>query len=832
MEKNLALEKERERLKELYAYSILDTKEEKDFNDLALLAAQICGTPISSISLVDKSRVWFKAITGLDATEAPRNITVCSHTIEQSGVMVINDLTKDERFKNNPFVTENPFLRFYAGVPLVSTHGFSLGALCVVDKSPRDLTVHQLSALKIIATQVMTQMNLRLHIRNLQNIKRRVSESEMRFKSLAQNAPIGIFQTDATGKGIYVNEKWCEIVSISPNQAYDSGWVESVYQEDRQKFLAIWARCFSVKGDFNLNFRFQNQVTGLRWVKSHASPLFDDHGEFTGYVGTLEDITQQKIAESRLEESEKLFQLISSNSKDLLTIFEANDEAKCVYVSPSCREILGYEPEELIGLSPFEMMPPEQAKVLKEHYLVQILNGQSTRTENQLRKSDGNLIWVEALSKPIYNADGKILTFQSSVREITERKKIEEQLKNEKIKAEDSARAKSIFLSTMSHEIRTPMNAVIGLTNLLLAENPRTDQLQSLSLLRFSSENLLALINDILDYNKIEAGKIELENIQFNIGNTIQKYVDLSKDRASNKGIQVILKLDEKMPQVVFGDPVRFGQVLNNLIGNAIKFTDRGSVSVISELRKMTDNTCQVRFTIRDTGIGIAESKVDMIFENFSQGGNDIARKYGGTGLGLSISKKLIQLMGGEIKVSSVPEIGTDFYFDIDFKVGNIESKKETPPVINNSIHQLNVLVAEDNMVNQVVVGSFLKKWGMKVTFAANGIEALDKIKDKSFDIVLMDLQMPEMDGIEATLQIRQKDDPYFKRIPILALTASVLPEIKAQANNSGFTDFITKPFQAPDLKARILQYTTAEIRPPDSTSSEKKMNGNLNAAA
>lgn len=816
METQRNIKNENERLNELYSYNILDTPEEKDYNDLVELVSHLCSTPVALISLVDRNRVWFKASKGVNVKELPRALSVCTKTIEQNELLVVDE----QSFAKKKLPIETPF-RYYAGFPLMSPNGFNVGTLCVIDYQNKNLTEQQVSGLKIIANQVMNLMNLRLNIRSLQDVKSKILQSESMFKLLAQSAPIGIFQTDHTGVGTYVNQKWCDIVGVSETEAQSIHWVAAIHPEDQQRFLNVWARVFLTKKEFNLNFRFQNKEKEIRWVKAHATPLFDEHEVFTGYVGTLEDITKEKLVEMKLEEKEQLFNLIALNSKDILTIFEANEEARCIYVSPSCKEIIGYGPEELVGLSPFEMMPFEQATILKEVYIPEILKGNSTRTENQLKKSDGSLIWVEALSKPIYDANGKIRTFQSSVREITERKKFEGQLKEEKIKAEESARAKSLFLSTMSHEIRTPMNAVIGLTNLLLTDNPREDQVHSLNLLKFSGENLLALLNDILDYNKIEAGKIELEKIPFNIQNTMQKLVDLQRGRAEAKGLKLNLDIDDQLPQLVVGDPLRLGQVISNLVGNAIKFTEKGNVSVVVNQVAQSQKTSTIRFRVTDTGIGIAEEKQKSIFENFSQGSNDITRKFGGTGLGLAISKKLVSLMDADIHVQSQLGKGTTFSFEVKLNLGEVvieKKQKENQVVIDRA---LSILLVEDNPVNQLVASTFLKKWGMSVTFANNGAEAIDKIVMRKFDAVLMDLQMPEMDGYEATLRIRNMDGEYYKNVPVLALTASVLPEIQQQVKDSGFNDFVTKPFQPNDLYNAIIR----NVNRVDTEESNNKFN-------
>lgn len=940
---------ERARLEELHRYSILDTPAEKDFDDLVKLASQICGTPISLISLIDENRQWFKANVGLPINGTPRDISFCTHAIEHDEPLVVSDALADDRFKANPLVLRDPHIRFYAGVPLKSSLGFRLGTLCVIDRTKRELTEQQMAALKTISRQIMNLLDLRLNLKQLKIARNKISENEMRFRSLADNSPIGIFQTDAEGKGIYVNPKWCEISSISESEALRIGWISAVHRDDRQRVIQVWTRAINAQTNFSAEFRFQNPTKGMRWVKSNASPMYTGHGSISGYVGTLEDITErkiadqnlkeserkyrlisanskdvialmtstevpiftflspsckevfgyepeeivgrslfelihpddklkiqheihpvtiqgqtqtiqnrvikkdgtiiyveyvsgpafddhgvqigllatirditeQKLAEFKLEESERLYRLISSNSKDLLTIFEATEEARCVYVSPSCKEILGYEPEELIGLSPFEMMPPEEASDLKQNALITLLSGTPVRTESQIRKSDGTFIWVEALSQPIFDEHGVMIRFQSSVRDISDRKRLEQQLRAEKAKAEEMTQTKSHFLSTMSHEIRTPMNAIIGLTNLMLEENPREDQVESLGLLKFSGENLLALINDILDFNKIEAGKVELEHISFNLKDIVQKHINLLKSRATKKGIQLNLSLDDHLPPVVAGDPTRLGQILNNLIGNAIKFTEKGAVTLSLRVEQQRGEESRIEFMVQDTGIGIAGDKLDSIFENFSQASSDTTRKYGGTGLGLSIAQRLVHLMGGEIQVKSTPGVGTTFYFTIGLNTS--ESKLTVaftaPHAAPVMTREVNVLLVEDNKINQVVAGNFIKKWNMKLAIANNGLEALEMIKTKDYDVVLMDLQMPEMDGYEATRQIRSMEETYFKNVPVIALSASAMLEEKEKAREFGFSEFITKPFQPQELRESILKFVPEKTK--DNTTDE-----------
>jgi signal transduction histidine kinase/ligand-binding sensor domain-containing protein/ActR/RegA family two-component response regulator len=389
-----------------------------------------------------------------------------------------------------------------------------------------------------------------------------------------------------------------------------------------------------------------------------------------------------------------------------------------------------------------------------------------------------------------------------------ERKTHEIEAKNEalviaKDEAERSSKAKAEFLSTMSHEIRTPMNAVIGMTNILLMEEPREDQLDRINTLKFSAENLLMLINDILDFNKIEAGKVDFERIDFDL-KEVARNIKLSFDPAANaKGVTLNLQVEEGIPDLLIGDPTRISQIIINLVGNALKFTEKGEINIILSKRLRPGNQLEVTFRIRDTGIGISPKKLETIFETFSQGSSNTTRRYGGTGLGLSITKKLLELMGSRIQVQSRLGVGSEFSFRLNLDIS--QSIKETKVVAANnnllpSLKGYKILLVEDNLINIKIADQILKKWDIEVFVAKNGREAVNMFSPGKYSLILMDLHMPEMDGYEATVEIRKLD----KNIPIIALTAAALVEDKQKVFAAGMNDFISKPFKPNDLYNKI----------------------------
>lgn len=385
-----------------------------------------------------------------------------------------------------------------------------------------------------------------------------------------------------------------------------------------------------------------------------------------------------------------------------------------------------------------------------------------------------------------------------------------EQLEKAKEKVEEGSRAKSEFLSTMSHEIRTPMNAIIGMTNLLVKDNPREDQLEQLEILDFSAKTLLALINDVLDFSKIESGKIEFEEVPFQLEDLLNGVLDSFRFTADKKDVMLYLDVAEELPDVIVGDPNRLTQILNNLVSNAVKFTEEGSVGIVVEAENKTKNQLQLAISVTDTGIGISKEKQQDIFNSFTQEQTDTARIFGGTGLGLTISKKLVELQDGSIFLESEKDKGSTFKISMPFGIEKNDGQATlsfNQYVAPDSLQGATVLLVEDNAINQKVMTRFLDKWKIEVVVAEDGEQAVEKLKHQVINLVLMDLQMPVMDGYEATRKIRELADNKKSNIPIIALTAAALKEVKENVFASGMNDYLTKPFNPAELQKKLEYY-------------------------
>jgi signal transduction histidine kinase len=397
--------------------------------------------------------------------------------------------------------------------------------------------------------------------------------------------------------------------------------------------------------------------------------------------------------------------------------------------------------------------------------------------------------------------------YSAFIRDISSRKQREQELVQMKEKAEQAAKAKSQFLSVMSHELRTPLNAVIGITHLLLQSQPREDQQEDLRTLQFSGESLLHIINDILDFTKLDSGKIELSAIDFNLRELTQSLYQSFSFKAKEKNIVFDVEYDQRMPFYVKGDNFRLSQVLNNLISNAIKFTHEGFVKLKVEMVESDGTHFITRFSVIDSGIGIPEEKQEKIFEQFTQADSDTTRLYGGTGLGLSISARLVELMGSQILVSSTPGKGSDFNFTLSLQLGHHSDPAVDPPKVvsrsNDPFRNKLILLAEDNTFNANIARRFITGWGAQLDVVVDGRQALEFVSRRKYDLILMDVQMPELDGFSCTRKIRK----HFKEVPILAITASPKNEIISEIMACGMNDFVSKPFKPNELRNKLLEY-------------------------
>ncbi|WP_224247942.1 ATP-binding protein [Hyalangium gracile] len=472
-----------------------------------------------------------------------------------------------------------------------------------------------------------------------------------------------------------------------------------------------------------------------------------------------------------------------------------------------------YSREELLSGKRFQDLLAIGGKIFHETHYAPLL-----RMQGFINEINFDLVCKGGRTLPVLvntvqkkDASGRLIFHRTTIFNISDRKNYERELLLARQKAEQATKAKADFLSMMSHEIRTPMNAIIGLSHLLRQTRLSAQQEKYAEILHASSENLLNLLNDILDFSKLEAGKVSLEERNFHLLRMIEGLFHTHQAKAQEKGLELRVKLDERVPVWLLGDTVKIGQVLTNLVSNAIKFTEQGSVTVEVKTRQRHADAVTLELQVRDTGIGIAPDRLSKVFEEFTQASYDINLKYGGTGLGLTICQRLLEFYGSKLTVESVLGQGTCFSFPLRLKLGQPEGAAvgvEASRPDAQRLQGVKLLVAEDQSVNVFVLSQFLRKWGVQFEVVENGRLALEKLQAKHYELVLMDLQMPEMNGYEATSAIRALPDERFRRLPILALTASTRVGVEERLDFSGFTDFVGKPFRPEDLFAKIALYS------------------------
>ncbi len=470
----------------------------------------------------------------------------------------------------------------------------------------------------------------------------------------------------------------------------------------------------------------------------------------------------------------------------------------------------GYRREELVGCRKFVDLLTASGQLFHEtqYSPLLLLQGEVREIAFELVCADRRRLPVLLRSVLKHDSGGQPRLILCTVFEATQRKQYEDELLRERQRAEHESKAKGDFISTVSHEIRTPLNAILGVAHLLGTTELSARQKSLVQILRLSSQGLLDLINDILDLSRIQSGKLALVETAFDLRQVIEDVAAGQRVKAEEKGLALEVHVDDRLPAQLFGDPVKIGQVLTNLVGNAVKFTARGLVMIGLRVLESGSETVAVELRVADTGIGIEQERLPLIFDDFTQASYEISRKYGGTGLGLSISRRLVEMHGSRLEVESEPGRGSSFFFVLRLKV----AKPATPAAgaadgERLALQGLKALVVDDNQINVFVLTAFLEHWGVEFDVAVNGREALEAVQSRPYDVILMDLRMPEMDGYEAVRRMRVLPGG-MSTLPIFALSAStrIGPQLDLEA--AGFTEFVGKPINPDVLLAKILSHT------------------------
>lgn len=582
------------------------------------------------------------------------------------------------------------------------------------------------------------------------------------------------------------------------NTSFSSLFIENENSETMLSALFESGEATQLQLTLNNNSRTELHLTGTSYPVSEGA---------REAVIILRDVTPQKKAE---EQTAHLAAIVTSSND---AIISKSINGTISVWNKSAEKIFAYSSEEVIGKN-ISILIPQGLEDEEESLMEKVKNGEVIEQhETKRKRKDGKLINVSFSVSPIRDTGGKITGISEIVREITEQKRFEQELieakrnaEREKKLAEQAMDAKQQFLSNMSHEIRTPLNAIIGFTKVVLKTNLDEKQKEYLNAIKVSGDALIVLINDILDLAKVEAGKMTFEEIPFKLKDSISSMLHLFETKLVKKKIDLVKHYDSSIPEVLLGDPIRLHQIILNLVSNAIKFTSQGKITFSVKLKHETTNAATLEFIIEDTGIGIAEDKLDSIFNNFQQASQGTTRLYGGTGLGLAIVKQLVLAQEGSLQVKSKVNEGSVFSFSLSFKKTEqkVENKVEPQIKIEEKSEHVRILVAEDVTLNQLLIKTLLKEFGFEAVIAGNGKIAIEKLESQNFDLILMDLQMPEMNGYEATKHIRET---LKSQIPIIALTADVTTADVEKCRSYGMNDYVSKPIDDKLLYTKILKY-------------------------
>jgi len=661
-----------------------------------------------------------------------------------------------------------------------------------------------------------------------------LQESEHFLREAQHAGKIGIYQTDLKTQHWKCTAVLDQLFGIDSSYEHTlDGWVRLMEPADAQRMKDYFAEVIRDKKRFDFEYRITRPTDGVqRWMHGLGDLQYDANHQATHLFGTVQDITERKRVEEQLKQSHDLLTKLSDQFPGVLYQFKmtAQGQFSVPFASRGSVEMFGFASDQAKddALSVFAAVAPtdraafeqsirESAQTLQTwiHEFRVVLPGQAPR-------------WRQGQSRPERQANGDILWhgFVADINELLEARAALQQLNDslelrvnqrtqELVLALESAelakRSRGEFLAKMSHEIRTPMNTILGMTYLALRNAPPTSEKNYLGKIQRAGKHLLGIIDDILDFSKVDAGKLQLENSVFDLGLMLTRVLELCEGKAIDKGLTLELDLDPQVPHQLRGDALRLVQILINFVGNAIKFTQHGGVVLrIRQLNPGPDpaqpEPCLLHFEVMDTGIGLTDEQMSRLFQSFEQGDNSITRKYGGSGLGLAISRQLAHLMGGEIGVTSQPGVGSTFWLKLYLPIahaGDTDSAPSAPvPPELTTLSGTQILLVDDNDFNLEVAQGILEEVGVQVTLAADGADALALMRERRFDAVLMDVQMPVMDGLEATRRIRA--DSILASTIVIAMTANARQDDRAQCLAAGMNDVVTKPIHPEVLFATL----------------------------
>ncbi|MDI9245619.1 ATP-binding protein [Marinobacter sp. CHS3-4] len=789
-------ENETERLQAIERIDILDTPPEDPFDDLTRLAAILCKTLFSTVSIIDEERQWFKSIQGpLESRETSRDISFCGHTLNSTDLFIIEDAINDERFADNPLVQNGPKIRFYAGAPIILDDGIIAGALCVFDPEPKTLSEEQKEGLTLLARQVTERLKSRTAdaiANNLEPILALGKTNLIVFDPVQERVNyISPALHQRLAKPTELNTRPL-FAQLFPDIEYDRFFSRERLNDSDLAHRKVTKICLPEKAPGKAE---------LRLFKTGE----DDRNICILGLRDRTELSRTRETAEQAQSDLRVFQQLARQSKSSFVVTDVT--GKIQWVNSSFEAITEYTLSEVKGKKPGEVLQGSGTSQLDRDRISRHLRAKQPVVQEILNYSkSGRPYWIELYIEPIRDEAGSVTHFVATQKDITQRRQEHLVLKQSRANAEQANRAKSQFLAKISHELRTPLNGIVGITEKLLQEVPPTLKDSAVTLDQ-SSQHLMAVLDNLLDLSHIQSGALELEHESFSVVDMLEEVRQLFAPRAEMVGARVSLYTAPDLPVWVKGDVVRLKQVLMNLVSNAVKFTHQGEINISAscERNDPENNGCStlLRFSVSDEGPGIAPEDQLRIFENFEQLDNSATRTHGGSGLGLAISKQLVEAMQGVLSLKSEPGKGSTFFFDIP--LSKSEGKAEPLDAPDEILGQKPLdyaLVVDDNPVNCRVLQELLTRFGCGTVQVAQsarrGMAILDNVQP---DVVFIDIQMPDMSGFELMSLLRQRFPEQNRPLPItVACTAEVSDSKRKECLAKGFDAHLGKPVTGASL--------------------------------
>ncbi|AWV99096.1 PAS domain-containing sensor histidine kinase [Arcticibacterium luteifluviistationis] len=638
--------------------------------------------------------------------------------------------------------------------------------------------------------------------------------SKKRYQQLVESADEIIYELDAAGKILYANPIAYRILEVSKEELIGKSVMSLLEESHVQPIIDSFINCVQngIKQAY-IEYQIVKKNGDKIWLGQSTQYDFvvlNGENSFVGARAIARDITEKHLAQEQLRRSEEKYRRIMENMD--LGFLEIDLNGNIIRAYNRFCVMSGYQESELIGKNATDVLVLDKYRAVVDENKVARLDGLSNSYEIQIRKKNGESLWVLISGGPVYSTRGKIVGSVKIHFDLTEQKRVQQELSEAKQKAEEAERVEKEFLANMSHEIRTPLNAIIGMSHLLYDTRPTPEQVEYFEVINNSANFLHHLISDVLDMAKIGAGKMEAKNEPFDLVGLLKTVEKTYELKLGNRPIELINLYDTDIDYLVSGDETLLNQILLNLVGNSEKFTKEGYIKLETKVTKKEGRKTWFRFSISDTGIGIDKEKQKLIFEKFKQVTSKENAKTKGTGLGLAIVKELVHILGGAVDVDENTGGGTIFTFEIPFEITTI---KRSEPLVHAqrekaSFEGLSVLLVEDNVLNRRYASTLLKKWNLTIFDANDGLEAISMSNKRKYDLILMDIQMPNLNGYEASIGIRNVANPN-QDTPIIAITASAMSFEKSKALDAGMNDILTKPFTPPELEAVLNKYLNIE---------------------